>query len=44
MIDFWEVINRSENGELMEERAYDRLVGKASNEVVKKLRRKNVEI
>ena len=36
MIDFWEVINRSENGELMEERAYDRLVGKVSNEVIKK--------
>ncbi len=36
MIDFWEVINRSENGELMEERAYDRLVGKVSKEVIKK--------
>ena len=36
MIDFWEVIHRSENGELMEERAYDRLVGKVSNEVIKK--------
>ena len=36
MIDFWEVINRSDNGKLMEERAYDRLVGKVSNEVIKK--------
>ncbi len=36
MIDFWEVINRSENGKLMEERAYDVLVGKMSKEVIKK--------
>ena len=36
MIDFWEVINRSENGKLMEERDYDRLVGKVSREVIKK--------
>jgi len=36
MIDFWEVVKRSENGKLMEERDFDRLVGRVSKEVIKK--------
>lgn len=36
MIDFWEVVLRSENGELMEEREFDRLVARTSRDVTKK--------
>lgn len=35
MIDFWEVVRRSENGELLAERDYDMRVIKASKRVVK---------
>jgi hypothetical protein len=34
MIEFWEVVHRSETGELMEERKYDRLLGQKSKEIV----------
>lgn len=36
MIDFWEVLQRSENGPLTEEKQFDRQVARASREVVKK--------
>lgn len=36
MIDIWEVVHRSENGELMEEKLFDRKVGKTAREVIKK--------
>jgi len=36
MIDFWEIVRRSENGELVEEKAYDMRVVRTSMEVVKK--------
>jgi hypothetical protein len=36
MIDFWEVVRRSENGELVEERDIDRRVGRIAKEVCQK--------
>jgi len=36
MIDFWEVVRRSETGELVAERDFDRRVGKVAKKVVKK--------
>ena len=36
MIDFWEIVRRSENGELVEEKAYDMRVVRTSMEVQKK--------
>jgi methylamine--corrinoid protein Co-methyltransferase len=36
MISFWEVVKRSENGKLMEERQFDLLVASTSREMVKK--------
>jgi len=38
MIDFWEAIHRSEVGELMEERKYDRLLGQKAKEIINKYR------
>ena len=34
MIDFWEVLRRSENGELVEERDFDMRVVKAARKIV----------
>lgn len=36
MIDFWEAIHRSETGELIEERKYDRLLGQKTKEIINK--------
>jgi hypothetical protein len=36
MIDYWDFIRRIEEGEILKEDAYDRLVGQAAAEVVKK--------
>ncbi|NIS69926.1 MAG: monomethylamine:corrinoid methyltransferase, partial [Proteobacteria bacterium] len=36
MIDFWEVVRRSETGEILAEEAFDRRVGKVSMEVTDK--------
>jgi methylamine--corrinoid protein Co-methyltransferase len=36
MIDFWDVVNRSENGEMMAEGEFDRQVGRVAREVTKK--------
>ena len=36
MIDFWEIVRRSENGELVEEKDYDMRVVRTSMEIVKK--------
>jgi len=33
MIDFWDVLKRSENGKLMEEREFDLLVGKTAKKI-----------
>ncbi|MDP6682930.1 MAG: monomethylamine:corrinoid methyltransferase [Desulfobacterales bacterium] len=36
MIAFWDVLKRSENGKLMEEREFDLLVGKTAKKIIKK--------
>jgi methylamine--corrinoid protein Co-methyltransferase len=36
MIDFWEVVRRSENGEMMAEGEFDRRVGRVAREMAKK--------
>lgn len=36
MIDFWDVVQRSENGKLMEERDFDLMVGRTSRDIIKK--------
>ncbi|MBW2059123.1 MAG: monomethylamine:corrinoid methyltransferase [Deltaproteobacteria bacterium] len=36
MIDFWEVVNRSDNGEMLAEGEFDRRVGRVAREVTKK--------
>lgn len=36
MIDFWEVVRRSENGEMLAEGEFDRRVGRVAREVTKK--------